>query len=135
MKHSNLSKTRALLVNKGQNTPVAAHCGQYSYESSLVMRICEAGDVMEDAAAMLENIASSYAFGDEYNKICEILERLNNYHEKRIEMLKTGKDWGTMPEPKTKAEKKKMVENGGVFGKSWAEIEKMQGGKISLHKN
>ncbi len=131
MKHKALSKERARLKELKANTPVVVPCGKYSYENSLVMRVCEAGDLLEDAARLLEERAESFGFGEEYNKICGVLGRLNNYHEKSLQMLKTGKDWGVMPEPRQKNKQKNLIKNSGVFGRSWDEIEKMQGGKLS----
>ncbi len=76
-KLSNLEKTRLALKTKRQNTDVTCHKGRYSYESRLVAQLCEAESIATMALDKLTEIARLYGFGDEYEKICTILEKFN----------------------------------------------------------
>jgi hypothetical protein len=90
--------------------------------------------ITEKMAAILDGFANLISFGETYNEICAVFEELNQYQKKKIICASTGKDWEDC-QPEIKQIKTKTVKKNvgkGVFGRTWDEIEKMQGGKIKL---
>lgn len=126
-----LSKKRATLRTARENTSVVVPNGKFSWESNLIMRVCELEKITDSMADKLSEIAQSYGFGEEYEKICGMLEKLNEYQGKALNSLATGRDWGDFPEIKIRQNKKENIIGDGVFCKTWDEIEKMQGGKLN----
>lgn len=110
---------------KRQNCPVVLFNGEHSYESSLVMRVCELENVADDALDMLAKIAASYGFGEEHEKIVDLLSRYAQYNESALNMVSKGTDWGERGDSKEK--KIKETYSGNIFGLTQDEIASKQG--------
>lgn len=120
---------RNKLKNARQNTPVVAHQGKYSYESTLVLRLGDLEDLTEELLDKISNYGKSFGFGDEYESIVRLVEKFNNYQKAVLNSVHGGRDWKDFP-CKNHQESQKINVGDGVFGKTWDEIEEMQGGKI-----
>ncbi len=130
-RHQRLQKERQALITARENTPCVAHKGKYSYESTLVLKVCELTDIVEKAMTLLEVHADSMGFGGEYEKILSLMKEVNDFHTKSLHSLKTGEDFGAKEAKQYKERKEKKDYGDGVFGLSWEQIEQNQGGKIS----
>ena len=88
MRHEKLSKGRAKLRDSISNTDCTK--GLEHFQNNLVFQVCELGAISEEMAQLLDDYAGMMGFGETYNKVCDILERLNHYHETKLSSMKNG---------------------------------------------
>ena len=127
-----IQREREKLKQIRANTNVVVPKGKYSHESNLVMRGGELEAITEEMAALLDDYGRLMGQGEEFGKVVSVLNKLNDFHKKSIEFTATGNDWSVMALNKHKKVNKDTSGVGaGVFGKTWDEIEDMQGGKLT----
>jgi hypothetical protein len=127
--HIALRIDRAQILSKRENTRVVLHSGKYSREDSLVMKGAELHNIAEDMANLLDSYAGLMGFGEEYQQVCDVLKRLNEFHKKSLEMSSTGKDWEACGYPKPERSVGPAKYIGTIFGYDWKKIDEMQQGK------
>lgn len=131
-RHHKLQRDIEELKLKRASTPVSLPKGKYSYSSNLVMQLCAAHGLHEKMVSQLVSFADLMGCGEEYQKVINILKEYKVYLETSRRVVTTGCDWG---EEKVTLRREKQIKpdvGTGVFGRTWKEIERMQGGKISL---
>lgn len=129
--HTRLFNAIRNIINRRHDLVVVPHKGKYSFEDTLVMRIGELDSITTDAAELLTGYAELMGYGEEYQKVCQVLERLKTYHERSERCLNTGCDWEeSLPTIKQNKPEEKPQIGTGVFGLTWKQIEAKQGGKI-----
>lgn len=64
-----------------------------AYCSSLVLQNGELKKALELSSAMLCNIARGYGFGDEYNKIKQLMGRVQSIYDESTRTIETGEMW------------------------------------------
>ena len=131
-RHLTLERDILGIITQTSECPVVVPCGKYSWESNLVMQLCDINSLAKRMVEVLVHSANLYGCGEEYNKIIKILEDYKAHLTQRYRVIKTGCDWEDRGEIKESLARVQQDIGNGVFGKTWAEIEEMQGGKIEL---
>lgn len=124
MKHKTLSKERAKLRNSISNTDCTK--GLEHFQNNLVFKVCELGSIGEEMAQILDDYAGMMRFGETYNKICDVLARLNNYHERNLSSMKNGTRFDESIVKFAPVKKQKEEYHGKIFGLDQKEIASMQ---------
>ena len=136
LNHAKLKNERVKLLSSKFDNIIVQHKGKYSWTDTLIMQNSELYQIAKRAAEILDDYAkiSMSNYGDEYQKVCEVLKDLNSYLKESQRVTTTGVDWRA-PEitkgRKTNTKTEQDYSNNGVFGRTWDQIEEMQGGKLN----
>jgi hypothetical protein len=132
MRHDTLAREIAVLLDKRAHSPVSIHRGRYDWESTLIMKLGAVGTLAQRMIEVLVDTARLFGHGEEYKKIITILEDYRDYLKQAHKVTTTGCDWEDHAEKEAGRKLAETHAGEGVFGLSWSQIEKMQGGKIEL---
>lgn len=130
LKHEKLITRLQKLKDEIANTDCTK--GLEHFHSNLVLKVCMLKSITEGMAEHLDNYARMMGFGEEYNKVCNQLERLCEFHEKDLKAMETGGRFGDVVLEKPRTVKVKAEIPGRIFGMTLKEIgDKQGGGKVS----